>query len=80
MVPNDIWHNTGGNGRAREVWVRRVGKKQADINVMSYRVMVDLWIGPNIAEEGVPFATLDGAKAYADRFLAAPFGWDSVES
>lgn len=69
------WHNTGGNGPAKGVWCRSQDNRTANIFQLSYRCMVDLWIGKVRFEEGIPFDSLALAQAYADGFLrsaAAP--------
>lgn len=66
------WLNTGGNGKASAVWVRHSFNRVAQIHVMPYRYMVDLYIGGRPATLGEPFPTLTEAKRYADRFLIVP--------
>ena len=71
------WTNTGGNGRASQVWQRQLNGRGALCWVMPHRVLVDLFIGAQqvpvdgvpFAGDSEPFATLTEARAYADRFL-----------
>lgn len=73
MTNETEWHNTGGNGQARETWVRKVGVKVAIVSVMPYRSIVEVYENGRESEEsGRPFETLAEGKAYADRFLGAP--------
>lgn len=67
---DNAWHNTGGNGPAREVWVRRNGARAAIVHVMPFRCMVDFYDGHELQEEGRPAATLEAGKAYGDSWLA----------
>lgn len=64
------WHNTGSNGTASAVWVRRVNSREACIGVMPYRCVVDLWVGKVLKTDHEPFPTLAEARVYADRWLA----------
>jgi len=61
------WHNTGSNGKASAVWVRKSGTLTAEIRVMSYRVMATLYVGKEIDRdyEGIPFPKLSDAQTWA---------------
>jgi hypothetical protein len=72
MIDSSQWHNTGQNGKAREVWIRTVGSWSAEIKVMPYRCLVTMHYQGTVDadHEGIPFPTLDGAKHWADSFIA----------
>jgi hypothetical protein len=69
---SDFWHNTGGNGPARETWVRRVGNVSACVEVMPHRCLVTMYVGNDVDEdhEGIPFPGLPAAQSWADSFIA----------
>ena len=43
QIRTDRWHNTGGNGPATQVWVRKLHGKSVVIAVHKYNVVVDHW-------------------------------------
>ena len=76
----DRWHNTGGNGPATQVWVRKLHGKSVVIAVHKYNVVVDHWEkqGPALAfNNGGYVRTMTGgfwqdlasAKLAADAWL-----------
>jgi len=81
QVRTDRWHNTGGNGPASEVWVRKRSDKSVVISVHRNHVLVDHW-ERNDADASDPFAprwvrtqegafrtSLNAAKKEADTWL-----------
>lgn len=69
------WHNTGGNGPARAVWVRKIGNMTAVVEVMPYRCLVTMYEGKTVVPdvdsvgdefESRPFPTLADAQSWAN--------------
>ena len=71
-VDVNAWHNTGGNGKASAVWIRRAGSLTAEIRVMPFRCMVTLYVGRDVDQdyEGIPIQGLEAAKSWADSLMS----------
>ena len=62
MTNESEWHNTGSNGPAREVWVRKLGTRTAFVYALPYRYMVEFITESALIDDGIPFESLTDAK------------------
>lgn len=69
MTNTSEWHNTGSNGRAREVWVRTVGGDTAEVLVMPFRCLVNLYAKGRKCVDGDPYDGLSDALLAGERWL-----------
>jgi hypothetical protein len=75
MTSESIWHNTGGNGFAKEVWVRRVGNRSVELRVMPGAVVAKYFVGKTDVTSSVEalwpvFNDIFQARYYANRWFS----------